>query len=137
MNTIPTSFPAERKRINPEPQPLAPFPELVEQRFNAWLAQQQKVAEASRLSSPEDQKRDASATFTSPRFTEQQIHWLGVIKNYVALNGAFVTEDPEAYRNAWESVDSNEGVPLAVANRVFGKGQLKPVIEELNEALIA
>lgn len=30
-----------------------------------------------------------------------------------------------------------EGVPLAVANRVFGKHALKPIIEELNEVLVA
>jgi hypothetical protein len=30
-----------------------------------------------------------------------------------------------------------EGVPLAVANRVFGKDALKPIIEELNEVLVA
>lgn len=30
-----------------------------------------------------------------------------------------------------------EGVPMAVANRVFGKDDLKPIIEELNEVLVA
>jgi hypothetical protein len=30
-----------------------------------------------------------------------------------------------------------EGVPLDVANRVFGKDALKPIIEELNEVLLA
>ena len=29
-----------------------------------------------------------------------------------------------------------EGVPLAVANRVFGKDAVKPIIEELNEVLV-
>jgi hypothetical protein len=42
-----------------------------------------------------------------------------------------------AYLDAWQSVDSDEGVPLAVANRVFGKDALKPVIEELNKVLVA
>ena len=46
-------------------------------------------------------------------------------------------DDPAAYLDAWQSVDSDEGVPLAVANRVFGKDALKPIIEELNLALIA
>jgi hypothetical protein len=73
----------------------------------------------------------------TPRFTPAQIYWLGVIKNYVALNGAFATDDQEAYLDAWQSVDSDEGVPLAVANRVFGKDALKPIIEELNEVLVA
>lgn len=80
-----------------------------------------RVAEASCLSSPEAQRRDASATFA--------------------------TDDPTAYLDAWQSVDSDdassvasakgEGVPLAVANRVFGKDALKPIIEELNKVLVA
>ncbi|MFK5956404.1 MAG: DEAD/DEAH box helicase family protein [Planctomycetota bacterium] len=102
-----------RHTVDPEHQPLEPFPELVEQRYQHWLNLQ------------------------ADRFTKDQLDWLEVIKNYVALNGSFATDDAEAYRNAWESVDSNEGVPLAVANRVFGKDHLKPIIEELNEVLVA
>ena len=125
-----------RHTVDPQKTPLAPFPELVETRYQHWLAQQQgvKVAEASSLSSSAGQRQDAFAT---PRFTPAQIHWLDVIKNYVALNGAFATDDQEAYLDAWQSVDSDEGVPLAVANRVFGKDALKPIIEELNEVLVA
>jgi type I restriction enzyme R subunit len=102
-----------RHTVDPETQPLAPFPELVEQRYQHWLDQQ------------------------ADRFTDAQRHWLDVIKNYVALNGAFATENNDAYLDAWQSVDSDEGVPLAVATRVFGKENLKPVIEELNEVLVA
>lgn len=36
-----------------------------------------------------------------------------------------------------KTVAKEEGVPLAVANRVFGKDALKPIIEELNEILVA
>ncbi len=121
-----------RHAVDPEATPLAPFPELVEERFRRWLAQHQKVAEASSLSTSENQRQDASATFTA-----EQVHWLEVIKNYIALNGAFATDDQDAYLDAWQSVDSDEGVPLAVANRVFGKDALKPMIEELNEVLVA
>jgi len=99
---------------------------------NLSPAKASKVAEASRFSVSENQRQDASATFTSA-----QRHWLDVIKNYVALNGAFATDDQDAYLDAWQSVDSDEGVPLAVANRVFGKDALKPIIEELNEVLVA
>jgi hypothetical protein len=52
-----------------------------------------------------------------------------------------------AYLDVWHSVESDdvsavasakeEGVPLAVANRVLGKDALKPIIEELNEVLVA
>ena len=51
-----------------------------------------------------------------------------------------------AYLTARQSVESEavsvealakkEGVSLAVANRVFGKDDLKPIIEELNEVLV-
>jgi type I site-specific restriction endonuclease len=124
-----------RHTVDPQKTPLAPFPELVETRYQQWLAQQQggKVAEASSLSSSADQRQDASAT---PRFTASQIHWLDVIKNYVALNGAFATDDQNAYLDAWQSVDSDEGVPLAVARKAFGSDP-KGIIEELNLVLIA
>ena len=102
-----------RHTVDPQKTPLAPFPELVETRYQQWLAQH------------------------GGRFTDPQRHWLDVIKNYVALNGAFATDDQDAYLDAWQSVDSDEGVPLAVANRVFGKDALKPIIEELNEVLVA
>lgn len=59
------------------------------------------------------------------------------VKEYdLVPNGAFATENSAAYRHAWESVDSDEGVPLAVAKRVFGQDP-KPIIEELNEVLVA
>jgi type I restriction enzyme R subunit len=102
-----------RHTVDPQKTPLAPFPELVETRYQQWLAQH------------------------GERFTDAQRHWLDVIKNYVALNGAFAIDDQDAYLDAWQSVDSDEGVPLAVANRVFGKDALKPIIEELNEVLVA
>jgi type I site-specific restriction endonuclease len=36
-----------------------------------------------------------------------------------------------------ESSDSDDGFPLAVADRVFGKDTPKPIIEKLNEMLVA
>jgi type I restriction enzyme, R subunit len=124
-----------RHTVDPQKTPLAPFPELVETRYQQWLGYQQgtKVAEASSLSSSVNQRQDASAT---PRFTPAQIHWLDVIKNYIALNGAFATDDQSAYLDAWQSVDSDEGVPLAVARKAFG-GDPKDIIEELNSILVA
>jgi type I restriction enzyme R subunit len=101
-----------RHTVDPQKTPLAPFPEVVESRFQRWLAQ------------------------NGERFTAAQVHWLEVIKNYIALNGAFATDDQTAYLDAWQSVDSDEGVPLAVARRVFGQDP-KLFIEELNEVLVA
>jgi type I site-specific restriction endonuclease/REP element-mobilizing transposase RayT len=120
-----------RHTVDPQKTPLAPFPELVETRYQQWLAQQQSGLGVS------PQTLEAPPQAQTPRFTPAQIHWLDVIKNYVALNGAFATDDQDAYLDAWQSVDSDEGVPLAVANRVFGKDALKPIIEELNEVLVA
>lgn len=119
-----------RHTVDPQKTPLAPFPELVETRYQQWLAQQMGsvgLQPASETTPPQAQ---------TPRFTPAQIHWLDVSKNYVALNGAFATDDQEAYLDAWQSVDSDEGVPLAVARKAFG-GDPKAIIEELNQMLIA
>ncbi len=59
-----------------------------------------------------------------------------MIKDYIAVNGAFATEDQADYLEAWGSVDSDEQVPLAVARKAFGSDP-KSIIEELNEALVA
>jgi type I site-specific restriction endonuclease/REP element-mobilizing transposase RayT len=120
-----------RHTVDPEATPLAPFPELVEQRFDCWLAQQQ-----SRSGVPPLAQNPKSGGTPLPRFTESQLHWLDVIKNYIALNGAFATDDQSAYLDAWQSVDSDEGVPLAVARKAFG-GDPKDIIEELNSILVA
>ncbi|MDF1660070.1 MAG: type I restriction-modification enzyme R subunit C-terminal domain-containing protein, partial [Verrucomicrobiales bacterium] len=101
-----------RHAVDPETAPLAPFPELVETRFTQWLAQH------------------------GDRFNPAQRRWLEVIKNYIALNGAFATDDQADYLEAWQSVDSDEGVPLAVARKAFGNDP-KTIIEELNLVLIA
>jgi type I restriction enzyme R subunit len=101
-----------RHTVDPQKTPLSPFPELVETRYQQWLAQH------------------------GERFTDAQRHWLDVIKNYIALNGAFATDDQSAYLEAWQSVDSDEGVPFAVARKAFG-GDPKDIIEELNSILVA
>lgn len=91
-----------------------------------------------------------------------QTHWLDIIKNTIALNGAFPTAEQDTamrgsappprrrgrrtpqsvrgaednYLDAWQNVDSKQGVPLAVARKAFGEDP-KPIIEELNEVLVA
>lgn len=101
-----------RHTLDPAATPLAPFPELVETRFQHWLTQHDN------------------------RFTEPQRHWLTIIKTTIATNGAFPTDDQTAYLETWENVASNEQVPLAVARKAFGHNP-KDLIVELNEALIA
>ena len=123
-----------RHTVDPQKTPLSPFPELVNARFDKWLSQQQNPESAEAADSPLNPE---NLKLKTSRFTQSQIHWLKVIRDYVAFNGAFATDDQDAYLDAWQSVDSDEGVPLAVANRVFGKEALKPIIEELNEVLVA
>ena len=144
-----------RHTVDPEHQPLAPFPELVNERFDTWLAQQQNptsgVAADSSLntecpvSNSEPIPPGAAAhgmdsgqnlKLKTPRFTESQIAWLKVIRDTIALNGAFPTDEQQAYLEAWQNVDSKESVPLAVARKAFGSDP-KPIIEELNEVLVA
>ncbi|WP_411847433.1 DEAD/DEAH box helicase family protein [Roseibacillus persicicus] len=122
-----------RHTVDPTTTPLAPFPELVEQRYQAWLTQQQTPTPGEAVRS---EFTTQNSPLTTPRFTESQIKWLSVIRDYIALNGAFATDDQSDYLEAWQSVDSDEGVPLAVAKRVFGQDP-KPLIEELNEVLVA
>jgi type I restriction enzyme R subunit len=123
-----------RHTVDPAKTPLAPFPELVEQRFDSWLAQQQGSAGVSPASA--SPLKTEHLKLKTPRFTDSQIHWLKVIRDYIALNGAFATDDQDAYLDAWQSVDSDEGVPLAVARKAFG-GDPKDIIEELNSILVA
>jgi type I restriction enzyme R subunit len=47
-----------------------------------------------------------------------------------------VADEQGDYLEAWQHVDSKEGVPLAVARKAFGSDP-KPVIEELNSVLVA
>ncbi len=120
-----------RHTVDPEHQPLAPFPELVEARYQQWLDQQQ-----SRSGVPPLDPNKKSGGTPLPRFTPEQIKWLDIIKNTIALNGAFPTDEQDDYLEAWQNVDSKEGVPLAVARRAFGADP-KPIIEELNDVLVA
>jgi len=78
----------------------------------------------------------AAPTASGEHFTDARHHWLDAVKVDIAINGAFATDDQTAYLDAWQSVDSDEGVPLAVAKKAFGKDP-KAIIEELNTALIA
>ncbi len=122
-----------RHTADPEFTPLAPFPELVNERFDKWLYQQQNPESGEAADSS---LKTENLKLKTSRFTDAQLVWLKVIRDYVALNGAFATDDQAAYLEAWQSVDSDEGVPLAVAKRVFG-GDPKDIIEELNSILVA
>ena len=87
---------------------LVPFPDVVEERFDAWLAQQERGGR---------------------RFTEQQRHWLTDIRNHIAANLEIAPEDldyaPFAQRGG-----------LGGAHRVFG-ANLPSLLDELSGVLAA
>ncbi len=86
---------------------LAPFSEGVEECFRGWLAMQETAG------------RD---------FTEEQRQWLGAIKDHIAGS---VSIDFEAFQYA----PFNQQGGLARAVDLFG-GELQPLLEELNVALV-
>lgn len=84
---------------------LVPFPEKVEANFKSWLAQQEK------------------------KFTDEQVHWLTMIKDHIAGNLSIDTEDFEY------APFSQEG-GLGKVYQVFGD-ELNDILNELNKALAA
>jgi type I restriction enzyme, R subunit len=87
---------------------LVPFPEKVQISFNAWLAQQEASGKT---------------------FTEEQRHWLEMIRDHVAANLSIDTEDFDYAPFAQEG-------GLGKVHQVFGD-KLNKIIEELNGALAA
>ena len=84
---------------------LVPFPEKVEANFKSWMAQQEK------------------------KFTDEQVHWLTMIKDHIAGNLSIDTEDFEY------APFSQEG-GLGKVYQVFGD-ELNGILNELNKALAA
>jgi type I restriction enzyme, R subunit len=82
----------------------------VERRFNLWLGRQQKAGRT---------------------FTDEQQRWLHLIKRFVAHNAEITPRDLMEV----SSFTSEGG--LAKANTVFGRDQLRPILDELTEALVA
>ena len=87
---------------------LVPYPELVGQRFQAWLLAQE----------------NAGRTFTA-----DQLAWLDQIREHVAASLAIDAED-------FEYVPFVEQGGVGKAYELFGEG-LAPLLDELNEALAA
>ena len=86
---------------------LVPYPEVVRERYRAWLLTQEN---AGRL------------------FTEEQLEWLERIRDHVATSLG-ITADDFSYTPFVESGG------LGRAAQVFGD-DLGPLLEELNEALV-
>jgi type I restriction enzyme R subunit len=86
---------------------LVPFPERVNANFNAWLAQHENTK----------------------KFTNEQRHWLEMIRDHVAANLAVDRDDFEYAPFAQEG-------GLGKVHRLFPDG-LQTIIETLNVALVA
>ena len=89
-----------------EDETLVPFPEVVRQRFDTWLAKQ---GAAGRI------------------FTPEQITWLGLIRDHIATSLAIGPDDFDL------SPFSQQG-GLGKAHQIFGPS-LPKLMDELNEVL--
>jgi type I restriction enzyme R subunit len=87
---------------------LTPFPDIVDQRFEAWMAQQAQ---------------------TGRQFSIEQRAWLRDIRDHIAANVEIAAED-------FEFAPFAQRGGLGAANRVFG-GELKPLLDELTGVLAA
>jgi type I restriction enzyme, R subunit len=87
---------------------LVPFPERVDQNFNAWLAQQEK---------------------NGKKFSDAQRHWLEMIRDHVAANLSIEKDD-------FELAPFNREGGVGKVHQLFGT-ELNQIIEELNGALAA
>ena len=87
---------------------LIPFPERVNANFNIWLSGQESSGKA---------------------FSEEQKHWLEMIRDHIAANLSIDTDDFEYAPFAQEG-------GLGKVHQVFGD-ELNSIINELNENLAA
>ncbi len=87
---------------------LVPFGEKVEERFHRWLAQQENRGR---------------------RFTPEQLDWLRLMKEHIATSFKLEKDD-------FDDVPFNQRGGLGKVFQVFG-GPLEPLIDELNEVLVA
>mgnify|MGYP003455818337 CR=1 FL=1 len=99
---------------------LVPYPERVQANFKAWLAQHQ-----SSHPLPLGEGRGEG----SPRFTQEQQHWLEMIRDHIAANLGIEIDD-------FEYAPFNAQGGLGKVHQLFG-AELPKVIEDLNEALAA
>ncbi len=88
---------------------LVPYPERVQANFKAWLAQHQQT--------------------NSNPFTQEQQHWLEMIRDHIAANLGIEIDD-------FEYAPFNAQGGLGKVHQLFG-AELPKVIEELNRELAA
>ena len=95
---------------------LVPYPERVQANFKAWLAQQMTTRKSVRPELVEG-------------FTQEQIHWLEMIRDHIAANLGIEIDDFE-----YAPFTAQGG--LGKLHQLFG-AELPKVIEELNRELAA
>nr|WP_295786373.1 type I restriction-modification enzyme R subunit C-terminal domain-containing protein [Rhodoferax sp.] len=95
---------------------LVPYPERVQANFKAWLAQHNAV-------------RPEPVEGQSAPFTNEQIHWLEMIRDHIAANLRLEIDD-------FEYAPFNAQGGLGKVHQLFG-AELPMVIEELNRELAA
>ena len=102
---------------------LEPFTELVNNRFDNWLKQQNLTPP---LPPGEGRGEGVEANM---RFSPDQLAWLNKIKDQIAQNAEMTVED-------FNYIPFNQEGGLLKARELFGK-ELEPLISELNGYLIA
>lgn len=95
-----------RVALHPEDE-LVPYPELVRERFRAWLLAQENAGRV---------------------FTPEQLLWLERIADHVAASLGISTDD-------FSYTPFVEAGGLGKAGEVFGE-ELGPLLEELNQVLV-
>jgi type I restriction enzyme R subunit len=88
---------------------LEPFSSEVEQRFNLWVGRQIRAGR---------------------EFTEEQMNWLQLVKAHIAANAEVAPQD------LMEIPTFTDKGGLVRARVLFGE-QLNPILDDLNEALVA
>lgn len=91
-----------------EEHTLRPYTETVNERFDNWLARQSTMGR---------------------QFTEEQVHWLELIRDHIATSLSIEADD-------FEFSPFNQKGGLGKAYQLFG-AELPKVLEELNEVLAA
>jgi type I restriction enzyme R subunit len=86
---------------------LKPFPDTVRERFEDWVAAQNKVGR---------------------RFTPEQRQWLELIRDHIATSIAITPDD-------FDNIPFNQRGGLGKAHQVFGP-ELPKILEELNGVLV-
>ncbi|MGJ8641520.1 MAG: DEAD/DEAH box helicase family protein [Opitutaceae bacterium] len=135
LRTLTNLITLVRHSIQPESIPLVPYAEIVDQRFTAWLDEQNSSARASQDAEPVH-NADGSTTaseqgqsaygFTT--FSSTHLEWLHMIKDHIASSAAIEPDD-------FEDVPFNQKGGLAKARKLFGK-EFKSILDDLNTALV-